>query len=128
MLREKCDQLEGKTSKMQQTIEEQDYELIKLQKNIKELLEDKDKLLGQIHENETQKDSTFGELQKARGLNHELDLKFKDLQQQVHDNDPEVVAEQKALITELKGRVNVLEKELLLVTASTSKEIAELRK
>ena len=128
MLREKCDQLEGKTSKMQQTIEEQDYELIKLQKNIKEVLEDKDKLLAQIHENETQKDSTFGELQKARGLNHELDLKFKELQQQVHDNDPEVVAEQKALITELKGRVNVLEKELLLVTASTSKEIAELRK
>ena len=128
MLREKCDQLEGKTSKMQQTIEEQDYELIKLQKNIKEVLEDKDKLLAQIHENETQKDSTFGELQKARGLNHELDLKFKDLQQQVHDNDPEVVAEQKALITELKGRVNVLEKELLLVTASTSKEIAGLRK
>ena len=128
MLREKCDQLEGKTSKMQQTIEEQDYELIKLQKNIKEVLEDKDKLLAQIHDNETQKDSTFGELQKARGLNHELDLKFKDLQQQVHDNDPEVVAEQKALITELKGRVNVLEKELLLVTASTSKEIAGLRK
>ena len=128
MLREKCDQLEGKTSKMQQTIEEQDYELIKLQKNIKEVLEDKDKLLAQIHENETQKDSTFGELQKARGLNHELDLKFKDLQQQVHDNDPEVVAEQKALIKELKGRVNVLEKELLLVTANTSKEIAGLRK
>ena len=102
--------------------------MIKLQKNIKEVLEDKDKLLAQIHENETQKDNTFGELQKARGLNHELDLKFKDLQQQVHDNDPEVVAEQKALITELKGRVNVLEKELLLVTASTSKEIAGLRK
>ena len=81
VIREKCDQLEGKTSKQQQKIEEQDYELIKLQRDIRELLEEKDRLLGQIHDSETNKDTRFAELQKARALNTDLDLKVKDMKQ-----------------------------------------------
>ena len=85
-------------------------------------------LLAQINEAETGKDSTFGELKKARALNTELDLKLKAVSERLQESDPTIVKQQKELIIDLKNRVNVLEKELLLVGATTNKELADLRK
>jgi len=76
VIREKCDVLETKTAKQKQQIDEQDYELLKLQKDIKDLIEEKDKLLGAIHDSEVSKDNLFAELQKARAANTELDEKL----------------------------------------------------
>jgi len=43
-------------------------------------LEEKDRLLASIHDNETVKDGKFAELQKARAVNTDLDLKIKEMQ------------------------------------------------
>lgn len=53
---------------------------------------------------------------------------MKELKAQLADSNPEIVSQQKELIVDLKARLNVLDKELLLVTAGTSKELADLRK
>ena len=91
-------------------------------------MEEKDSLLGQIHDSELNKDTNFGELQKARALNTDLDLKLKEVIQSADANNPKVLKEQKTLINDLKQRNNVLEKELNTVERSANRENAELRK
>ena len=68
-----------------------EYELIRLQKELKEQLEERDRLLEQINEGENNKDNTFAELQKARALNTEIDLKFQELQSRFQEHDPDLV-------------------------------------
>ena len=128
VIREKCDQLESKGAKLQQQVDQQDYELIKHQKDVKELLEDKDQLLAKVHDAETSKDNMYAELLKARAANTDLDMKIKESEELIQNNNPVIIKQQKELIFDLKQRVSVLEKEVLLVNASTSKELADLRK
>ena len=70
----------------------------------------------------------YAELQKARAVNTDLDLKLQENEALMKDSDPLIIKQQKELILDLKQRVSVLEKELLLVNNATSSELNELRK
>ena len=89
---------------------------------------EKDELLAKIHDAETSKDNMYAELQKARAVNTDLDLKLQENEALMKDSDPLIIKQQKELILDLKQRVSVLEKELLLVNNATSSELNELRK
>ena len=81
-----------------------------------------------MHDAETSKDNMYAELLKARAANTDLDMKIKESEELIQNNNPVIIKQQKELIFDLKQRVSVLEKEVLLVNASTSKELADLRK
>ena len=57
-----------------------------------------------------------------------LDLQVQDAAKRLEEANPEIITEQKDLIIDLKTRVNILEKELTLVSTQTAKEIDDLRK
>ena len=63
-----------------------------------------------------------------REINNKLDHAVQDAQRKLEQTNPEIVQEQKSLIIDLKTRVNILEKELTLVSAQTAKEIDDLRR
>ena len=106
---------------------QQDYDLVKFQRVEKEMLEDRDSLLAQLHEEKTKAERYFEEMKKSRDVNERLDFKNRDMMKKLEACSPTIIQEQKELIIDLKGKVNMLERELSLVTENTTHEINELR-
>ena len=93
----------------------------------KELASERDELLKKLHDTGYTADKYFDELRKTRDMNEKVEKNNTQLKQKLDQADPGIVQEQKDLIISLKNKVNVLEKELHLVTANTSKELDTLR-
>ena len=59
-------------------------------------------MLAKVHDAETSKDNMYAELLKARAANTDLDMKIKESEELIQNNNPVIIKQQKELIFDLK--------------------------
>ena len=93
----------------------------------KELAVERDNLLKKLHDTGYTADKYLDELRKTRDMNEKVEKSNSQLKVKLEQADPEILQEQKDLIISLKNKVNILEKELHLITTNTTKEIDSIK-
>lgn len=68
------------------------------------------------------------EVKQVRDINQKLDYQLREANVRLEASYPTIIQEQKELIIELKQRVMMLNRELILITKNTSDQMADLKK